>query len=380
METLREESEVIENEVIETNEPEVNKDETPSETVKRALEELQNDGDGDTQEAKEPASEVEKQANPKDTTKPVKGKKDLEFDPELLAPDRFNAEQKELFNKIPYKGLKKALHKTVRDLQAVATKDADIVTKQKEFYSGIEKAIKPHVDTWAQMKLSPDEAIRELIGTQNLLTKSFEDGRPDMATRERTLRQVAAGCGIDLRKLAGGGENNGAPNAHADNSEIKSLKDEILQLRQQINPVASHYQQSLKSQQDQATESVIAELNAVKNEMDSSGKYLRPSLHDDAFIDRAGPLVQATLKTFPGISYGDALKKAHDTMIGNLQMSNQTKPIAGNNINTRAINAAVSVRGKSAPTASNGLIEIPEHAKKSPQATVEWLLQNPSAI
>lgn len=385
-------TEAVENE--ETNESEVkddviNKDETADETVARALKELQDEGDGGDggeNEVSETENEVDNEPAKEEIKTKGKGKKEPKFDADLVAPERFNAEQKELFNKIPYKGLKKAIHKTVRELQSMATKDKEAVDRDRDYYSGIHRAIKPHLDEWGKMNLSAEGAIVELIGTQNSLTKNLENGQPDLNTRKRTLIAIAKNIGLGgIIKSDDSNAQNGSSAPAVENEEIKSLRAELLQLRQSINPVTSHYEQSLQSQKTQANASLTAEFNGVKNEMDANGKYRYPGLHDDAIIQKIqeGSLIQAFVKTFPGISYSDALKKAHDTVTGssgNLSQTNQIKPIANEEINKRAINANVSVRGKSAPASSgNGMIEMPESAKKSPSATVAWLLANPSA-
>ena len=120
-------------------------------------------------------------------------------------------------------------------------------------------------------------------------------------------------------------------------------------------------------------------MEAVRNEVDAKGEYIYKELHDPSFLSQVKPLVSALVKTVPGITYSDALKRAYHTLIdqnGNFNQQNQARLQANNNnVSTRAASAGVSVRGKSRATPLSSQEEFPEEALGSARDTVRWALK-----
>ena len=98
---------------------------------------------------------------------------------------------------------------------------------------------------------------------------------------------------------------------------------------------------------------ITSEMQGVMEEKDQFGRYRYPEMHEQGFFEQAKPLVSALIGTIPGLSYGEALKRAYSSMtgkpIGNSNQPNQAR-FPSNNQQNRAVTAAVSVRGKSSPT------------------------------
>lgn len=355
---------------IETNDNEdPYKNETAAETTRRVYEELQRAGEKDEEEAHPTNKDDNK---PVKETKAKKVKED-EFDPELSPPERLKVHEKEMFNNLP-KGLKRAYHRSIKDLESMTGKTQDEASKLAQKYKEIEAVVEPLAVDWGELGLSPAQGMRELVSAQKKLTD------PKPAVREAAFRRMAQGCGLGhiLRSSEDGQYQpvNQAPDISA-HPEVVALKNEILQLRQNLNPIASNYQQQIDRQNQEMADSNTASMKAVRDEIDPrTGKYLRPELHDDGFINRVGPLVKALMEAVPGRTAGEALAIAHSQVTGNLYQTPQAKPLASSNsniINQRAAQAAVSVRGKAAPSVSpESLGEPPASALKTPRDTAQW--------
>jgi len=363
-----------ENQEIESAETEdPYKNESAGETAKRVYEELQRDGEADEEE-KHGTQAL--QNTPQKTIGKRKSTGTEDFDPELSPPERLKVHEKEMFNNLP-KGLKRAYSRSLKDMEGLTGRTQNEAARQAAKYREIEEVVSPLVVEWGELGLSPSQGMRELVSAQKRLTD------PKLEVREKAFRKMAAGCGMQHILSASNNSNGGAQDAASDisnNPVIKRLEHENLLLRQKLDPIISNHHQALSRQARDGANANIASMEAVRDEVDArTGKYLRPELHDDAFIDRAGSLVSELMKTVPGRTAGEALRLAHLAITsGNLYAANQTKPFANNNssINQRATQAAVSVRGKSAPVISTDeLGEIPESALKTPTDTARWVAQ-----
>jgi hypothetical protein len=382
-EGILEDDNTLENQSEETetqeSEPE---NESAMETARRAFDELQRDGQEDEEAIQENKSLSKSQDNkldPKDKTKKPIGAED--FDPELSPPERLKAHEKQMFNNLP-KGLKRAYNRSVKELEAMGTGRAQEIAKKESRYKEIEEVIDPLVIEWGEMGLSPAQGMRELVAAQKRLT------HPDMSEREKAFQRMAQGCGIDLARL-------GNPQQQATNSSVPdisnhptvvALNQQLTHLRSMVEPINNNFTQSLQQQQQQAQSQNTADMESVRDEIDPrTGNYVRPDLHDEEFIRKIGSSVAALQKAAwevgDKISAGEALKRVHDSLKGSPQafrQSNQTRTLTNgtqNNIQQRATNAAVSVRGRSTPSniSTDPLGDIPPEALSSPLETTKWV-------
>jgi len=373
-ESQEETEEIVENDNQETP---INKNETARESVLKSIKELESDGSEDAEtapEAEKPNRIVDGPDTPGAETLPKKAKepkqdvKNDAFDPELSPPERFRADQKELFNNLP-KGLKRALNKTVKDHEAHFTSTQQELTKELRDVQGLKEVISHYATDWNEQGLTASQAIAELAAAQKKLTS------PDINVRRQAFSRMAKGCGIDPKTL----DDDEQP-TQQNNPEVQALKNEINRLSQLVEPVAYNYQQQSLSQNRQAADANIASMQQVRDEVDPrSGKYRYPNLHDDGFINQARPLVEALVRTVPGITAGEALRRAHDQLVnsGNSNQQYPTQPLAGNQeIQQRASNAAVSVRGRSVPGISSPNIDDIPDSVRTPADTVRYILKN----
>jgi len=360
-----EEETVSDNTADDNNEPS-DSTESARQTVERVFKEAQEgkvDGDG-SESAEEPVSDKPAQA-------PQRAKDQREWDPELQPPERFKVDQKELFNRLP-KGMKREVNRMVREHEQVFTRSQQQLSAARKEHDDIEAVIRPFVGNWAERGISRSHAIAELVGAHEKLSS------PDKNTRLEKMAWLCQNCQIDpneLAQFAGGGavQRGGAQTA---DPRVQQLEQQIVRLQSEIAPIQSGYQRSVQQQHAQVVNTITAELYAVKHETDVAGRYRYPELHDDGFLERTKPLVSSIVEGTPGISYGEALKRAHSALTGRSSGNSPLTrlPASDQNIQSRAVSAATSVRGRSAVPASGvGDDDLPLEARKSTRATVEYL-------
>lgn len=365
--------------VLETEElDDYNPKETAAQTAERILKgDTPDDKIGDEgTNFKETQTDVET----KGEVKQVRGKgKQEEYDPELSPPERLDAASKQMFNNLP-KGLKRAYHKAIKDLESGSSKERETVIAQRQEIQSIKDAALPFAGEWAEKGRTIPQAIAELGAFQRKLAS------PDIAVREKTYLQLARQAKVDLVKLANQAMGRESESSTSNNLPdiaahplVAELKNEIAHLREQIQPVQSMYQQQQQLQIDAETDTIVSEVETVRNEKDpASGQYRYPELFDEAFLGRMIPLVSDLRRNVPTLSWGAAYREAHRIMTGrgNPALPNQTRPQqSNNNTNIAQRAAAVSVRGGSTP--SIGIQESgPPAELKSISDQLRWFTQN----
>lgn len=344
------------------------KNESARDTVLKELKKLQ---EGDVNGDKEEGSQEEKVVRGKDGkfTKPAPVEPVIDdLDPDLQAPERLKAHEKQLFNNLP-KGLKRAFSRSVKDLEGGFTKERQDFSRERDEVRSIRDAVMPYASKWGAAGHTVPAAIAALAAAQEKLTTPetklqtyFELGR-DIGVPENVLATLG-------EHLKGTGQQvTQAPPAISTDPEFKKLQQNYNELKSYVDM--------------QRASPAVQEINAVQQEIDqASGKLRYPELKDDMYLQSLKSRVSELVGTEPGLSLGDALRRAADERREQLGFSGysttpiQTRLPAATAPNTRANTAAVSVRGRSAPSISpiHGA-EPPPEALRSARATVEWALQ-----
>lgn len=346
----------------ETSEP---KFERVRDTVARALEQEKKKlaGDASTQEGQKP------QAQPvKAEGKPGKVRKDKEpFDPEMFPPERLRAAEKELFNQLPMP-LKKAWHRAIKDLESVTTRSALEHSKATGEARGVIEAVQPFAVGWAERGFTVPAAVAALAAANEKLLNE--------ETREQTFLSLGKDLGIDwgrMAAIASGAAPAAAPQSLSSHPEISALREEL-------NALKSEREQIRSKQLSETVQSIAAEMAAVRDETDATGHYLYPEMHDDGFFERVKPLVSALRGNTPGLSYGDALKRAYSALTGkhpgaSTQVNQPSLPPQDTQTQSRALSAAVSVRGRIAPQVSGMTMpdKIPDSVRETTKLALEQL-------
>jgi hypothetical protein len=350
-------------------------EESARETVARILAKAADgagDEDSDAKEtAKDPKQVRDADGKFKPAAKNAKEPLPEEFDPDLSPPERFTARAKELFHNLP-KGLKRELNKTVKDLEGMGTKATQQARQLETETRDLAESVRPFERVWAERGLRRAEAIsalaaahEKLINPQTAVPTWLGIGR-DMGIKEDVLQAIQ-------EHLSGGqpqqGQAAGVPDI--------SSHPEFVNSQKQIAQLSSWVEQQRSREIQAAAKPIVDEMAAVRDERNPvSGQYLRPELHDPEFLGRTKPLVSELVRITPGLGYGEALKRVYSSLTGNYpaasaQGMNQTR-LPASDTQKRAAQAAVSVRGRSAP--SNGGMSVPDSIPNSARDTVRLAL------
>jgi hypothetical protein len=358
-------------EATESSETEVGSEpveENARDTVARVLAEAK-DGAGDEDTEAEAPKGAKQVRDADGKFKPAAKQKDAppeEFDPELSPPERFTARAKELFHNLP-KGLKRELNKTVRDLEGMGTKATQQARQLEAETRDVAEAVRPFERLWAERGLRRSEAIgalaaahEKLINPQTAVPTWLGIGR-DMGIGEDVLQAIA--------QHLGGGQSAATPPPITQHPEFVNSQNELRELK-------SWVEQKKNQEIQDAARPIVDEMSAVRDERDPvSGQYLRPELHDPDFLGRTKPLVSELVRTTPGLGYGEALKRVYYSLTGRFPGAsggtNQTR-LPASDTQRRAAQAAVSVRGRSAP--SSGGMSVPDSIPNSARDTVRLAL------
>lgn len=289
---------------------------------------------------------------------------------QIPAPNRLRAEEKEAFHAMP-EPLKRAVHSMFKAHEAEFTQAMQRAVARERESQHVTEAVRPYLLAHPELTeagFTESRLVGALVAAHQRLT--------DPKTQRQALAELAQQQGLDsniVQAILGG--QQGAAADISSHPEIAALRDRVAR--------AESYQQQVQQQQfNGAVSGIVSEMEAVRNEMDASGRYLYPELHDAAFLEGCKPLVSALVRALPGISYGDAFKRAYFTLkgqFGNSPQGIQTRLPATNNQQERAQQAAVSVRGRSAPSngnTSSWVDEIPVEDLGDPRRTTMLALEN----
>lgn len=288
-----------------------------------------------------------------------------DFDPELEPPARFNGRAKQLFNNLP-KGLKRELNKTVRDLEALGTRERQAekqqIEQERQSVSAIHAAVAPYLPKWERPAA---QAIAELAAAHEKLTN------PETSFREYVkLGQL---LGHDVSHYTQQLEQKDPSFIDVtSNPAIKSVIDtnnKLMQWKQQI--------EAQQTRQD--ADRIFSELESVRQERDpASGRQRWPELYDEVSLQRVKSLVSVMVGNGTATSYADAARKAVIALRGD-SSPQPSIPINRNSLpaaESSRPSAALSVRSRSAPAVGNQLTsEPPPEALGNVRSTTEWVYE-----
>lgn len=343
---------------------EESEEETARETVERVLKEQKEQIVGQESEEEDKPSKSNsakvKQVKPVETRDGVQ-----QIDP----PSRLRAEGKAAFSKLP-PDLQKEWARIHKDEEAQFTKTQQEsraeLEKSREIRENVEIYLSrnPHL---IEANYTPSKLINGLLATHQKLSNS-----QDKVTQIQTAANILSQIGIEdkyiipiLEAYTSGTSEIRKP-APQPSPEFASLQEKVNRLE-------------LERVQQMAAP-IVSEMEAVRNEKDSTGQYMYPELFEDDFLDRVKPLVATLVGNVPNLSYGDALRRAYSSLTGKNGNSNYkhqvTKlPANENKQPLRASSAAISVRGKSAPSFVGEATEIPKEALGSARESARWALE-----
>lgn len=327
--------------------------ESPEESVRLAIEELQKENNGEEDQATEAPEPVQAST---DSTEQVVEPKQAEKEPqtaeiELDPPERLNAMQRAVYKRSS-PAMKKVFHEVISDLEsrshkAMHAEKAEVMQKQQK-YRDLDAVLDPYRKELLARGHSDASAVAELL--------EIHKGLSNPQTKDKVFEKLGADIGYDWSRAgASNGEVQGDVASHP---YVKSLESKILDLQKKIEPVHNHIQSQTQQAQAQTIQEMNQEYANVGAEVDKSGQLAYPKLTQDPqyFDQRLRPLVISLMQSDSNRSFGDAVKMAYNITEGRFgylqNHQGQTRPSPQQKQNTnRPISPPLSVRGKSTQVA-----------------------------
>ena len=278
------------------------------------------------------------------------------------APNRLSPTEKELFNKLPKK-FKPAVARMFKDHEALFTRTQQEYTRNSGEAKHIVEAVRPYYVSHPELAengVTESAFIAALVGAHQKLTNPKTD--------KATIEQLARDRGYRIKFV--GEDGTEAAGAGGGSGDISNHPD-VIALRNELNHVKNH----LSTQAvHEAAKPILSEMQAVQAEKDSFGRFTYPELQDGGFIEFLRPRISELVRTQPGLSYGDALRKAvieKREALGYSSMTNQIRS-QSSEINNRAVSAANTVRGRIAPAVRPAITndEIPKNETPEQSARI----------
>ena len=333
-------------EQTETDTDEVNADETPEESARLAIEELQKaGGDGEESAPEEektealPASQDPTKLNSKPDSK-KSSEPEPNFDRELEPPERLTPEEKAIFKRSS-PAMKRVLHRVVKSLESGHSKalsaDRAELSQKTQKYRDLDAILDPYRPELIARGHNEVSAISELL--------KIHKGLSDPQTRFKTYEDL--GRQIGYTGNVGNTSTDGATDIST-HPHVKQLEEKINQLQKAVEPIHNNFRQAHESQAQQVNEGLRRNYVAVAEELDNQGRLLYPKLsQESSYFDKVRPLVVALMQSDPDLMFQEALKEAYnrtEKRNGYLHQ-NQARPSPRTNNNNRTT-PPLSVRGK----------------------------------
>jgi len=177
----------------------------------------------------------------------------------IAPPYSWSAEQKELFSQLP-RQMQDYVSRREQERESLIGRKSQETTAIKQKYATVDRIVEQYGDTFKRANLDPMQGIENLV-----LAQQYLDQDPVGA-----LQLMAQSYGLDLSQLASNTEQpvqqQAFPQMHYLTSELDSIRSKL-----------AAYEQEKSAQQQRAA---VSEVESFANEMDSSGKLVRPFIGD----------------------------------------------------------------------------------------------------
>lgn len=177
----------------------------------------------------------------------------------IAPPYSWSAEHKELFSQLP-RPMQEYLTKRETERESFIGRKSQETKAIQERYAPVDRIVEQYGDLFRRANLDPMQGLENLV-----LAQKYLDQDPVGA-----LQLMAQSYGLDLSQLAGNAQQTSSPQAypqmHYLNSELDTIRSKLAAMEQEKI-----------AQQQQAG---IREVETFANEMDGSGKLLRPHIAD----------------------------------------------------------------------------------------------------
>jgi len=281
---------------------------------------------------------------------------------ELRPPQRLTLEQKELFNKLPKK-MKGVFKEAINQLESdYAEKMSFVNTKLRE-NDAINEVIGRYMNKWGgSYGMTPSQVFSSLAAAQDRLTDPDKENRKEAYAELFLKSGLTAQDFVDI--LQGTGVN--IPQPQNNSQPVLTEQDRVRQ-----NWIDTQISATFNNLKD----SIADEVRSVREMVGPNGNYLYPKLHDNQYLlQRVKPLVSAIVSATPGISYGEAVKRAYTTLEGDTSVGQSRLPVANSNVG-RIVRSSPTMMGSGVPrtSARPRADEVPDNIEASVRMSMEQL-------
>lgn len=278
----------------------------------------------------------------------------------LQAPTSWKLEAKEWFNKQPREAQAELLRRT-QEQEAYFTKTSQELNREKTRYSEVNQLLDYYVPRWGVNGITPGQAAAELFAMQDLLARDPKQG----------LTKIMQLNGVTIDDLVSY-QQGGAQQTFSQQPQQTALTpEEVRRIVLETNGQMTEQQLVQQAQ---------SEVQAVANEVNAEGTYLYPELHNPSQVERVKSFVRDLRETQPGLSWGEATKRAVQTLriqdgrFGSPSPATSPKLSQANEI-AKARSASVSLRGRGVASVPNGYQPKPnERVEDTVRATLAAML------
>jgi len=316
----------------------------------------------DIEEAIEQLSNASENPKPEAAPEEKEAQPPLQESEEIKAPDRFTADYKEKFNKLPH-WMKDQGVKAFKEMQADYTKSKTFLNESQRQVDGVIRTVNTYMSKWGINGVSPDQAILALTSAQDQLTHD------DKNIRKEAYAKLFVNSGLsgdDFLDIINGNSQTQqqAPQQNYQPPPLTSAE----KMRQE------YVDSQIAQNQERQVNSIFQEIEQVKESKDVTGRYLYPKLHDPSFIERAKPHVAELMQNSPvQIGYGEAFRQVYHLLNGDF-INHQTRLPTANN-STQIVRNIPTFKGGGNSQASTKLksSEVPDSIEESIRMSIEQL-------
>jgi hypothetical protein len=243
---------------------------------------------------------------------------------------------KEEFNRLPDVAKAQALDFWNR-MDTRFTQGTQELARHRQRYQQLDELMDYYVPRWNIAGMTGQQVAAELFATHDLFTKD------PLEAAHRLLNNV----GITPEQIHAYRQQGGAEGQYGPQGQSQPT----YQVDPRVDEIYNWLQSSRQSQEQQHLQAGVSQVEAVRNERTGDGRYLYPELWNDTYLlERVQPLVSSVLKTQPGVSLGEATKRAVHTLRMLDGTANGSPSQNGSGLSAQEIanvrNASASVRGR----------------------------------
>lgn len=289
-------------ETEETKKDDFDPNETPEESARKALEEIEREANGTGDGTDDPSASAEPEATEAQQENVTEQEEEPAKGPPTSPSGFLQPEEATLYHQLPKKG-KSIVDKVLKRVQGRFTQTQQEYAKHTRNYQAAEQsarhvleAVRPYYSSTpelARLGITEGSFVAQLVGVHQRLANP--------QTRHEEYLRIGKDLGIDTSVLEQSLTESGQSKPQANIEEHPKFK-ELHQKVESLHNETSNWQRQQEALRHKP------ELDALQNAVDKTGRYIYPELRSPEFLAYAKPLALGRWRTNPQGSLAQALK------------------------------------------------------------------------